>query len=79
MATSTYRLSDHVSDTMTEPEWAPIVGKRAIFHTLADDSHDTIELEGTIEPPTSASSGYPIIRMDDGTWGRCGDAVHLID
>ncbi len=73
--TSIYRLSDHVSDAMSEPEWAAIVGKRAVFATFTGE-----RLLGTVEAPIPAvSSGYPVIRMDDGTWGRCGDAIHLID
>jgi hypothetical protein len=72
--TSTYRLSEHVSDTMTEHPWEPIVGRRAIFTTAAGD-----RLQGTVQPPTRMSSGYPIVRFANGTWARCDDLIELTD
>jgi hypothetical protein len=75
MTVSIYRLSDHISDAMTEPEWAPIVGKRAVLTT---DDGET--LPGTVEAPIPGmSSGYPIVRFPSGLWARCDDEVILLD
>jgi hypothetical protein len=74
MTVSIYRLSEHVSDAMTEPEWSPIVGKQAVFTT--DDGRT---LHGTVMPPTPMSSGYPIVAFPGGMWARCDNEVVLID
>jgi hypothetical protein len=75
MAVSIYRLSEHVSEQMTVPEWAPILGKQAVFTT---DDGET--LHGIVEAPIPGmSSGFPIVRFADGDWGRCDEEVILID
>ena len=71
---SIYKLSDHTSDTMTRPAWDDILGLQAVFTTAGGEKK-----VGTIEAPIRASSGYPIIRFADGTWGRCDDTITLVD
>jgi hypothetical protein len=72
---SIYRLSEHISDAMTEPEWLPIVGRRAAFAT-----YEGQRLLGTVEAPIpGVSSGYPIVRFPGGLWARCDDEVILLD
>ena len=75
MTVSIYRLSEHISDAMTEPEWAPIVGRQAVFTTFTGE-----RLHGIVEAPIpGVSSGYPVVRFADGDWGRCDDNAEIID
>ncbi len=68
-----HSLSAHTFDGMTEHPWAGIIGRRALYRTA-----EGIDLVGVVEEPTRFSSGYPIVRFDDGRWGRCDDEIRVL-
>jgi hypothetical protein len=50
-----------------------LVGRSAVFHTF-----DRGIRIGTLDMPTRSSSGYMVIRFDDGMWGRADDEILLV-
>lgn len=52
---------------------AEIVGRRAVYTTSEGE-----RMVGVVEAPTRHSSGYPIIRFEDGRWGRADADVELV-
>jgi hypothetical protein len=50
-----------------------IYGQRAVYTT-----YDGERMVGTVEAANEVSSGYPIIRFEDGRWGRCDETVELV-
>lgn len=51
-----------------------IYGRRAVYTT-----YDGERMVGTVEPATPTSSGYPVIRFEDGRWGRGDETFELVD
>ena len=58
---------------------APYLGRPALFRT-----HEGDLVEGVLEAPLAGPaaalcSGYPIVRLPDGRWGRCDRTLLLLE